>query len=651
MNHYKPTYRSEIDGLRALAVIPVILFHAGFELFSGGFVGVDVFFVISGYLITLILIEDIKNQQFSIIDFYERRARRILPALFLVMLVCIPFAWMWMHPVQMKDFSESLFTVSLFLSNFLFWSESGYFAATAEEKPLLHTWSLAVEEQYYLLFPIFLFLAWKFGRNKVFWMIIFMSILSLLLSEWAWRNKESANFYLAPTRAWELLAGSIAAFIVQNRGVKKNDTLSFLGLSIIVLSILTFDKSTPIPSVYALAPVAGVVMLILFAEKDTLAARILSNKAFVGIGLISYSAYLWHQPLFAFARIRTLESPSPQLMISLAILALVLAFISWKYVETPFRNNSLFSRRMIFSSSLGSILLFGSIGLSGHLTDGYQDLMLNYKYSPEEVTEARKVLSAMSYDMDNEMASDQCKLWAKNSNLLNTPDILNCSEKHGQAIVILGDSHAMNLFNIVSFSDSYPFVIGISQGGCRPHDNRANCHYDDFDEFLSKNKPIIKSIIFHQSGSYFIKDSSGKVDSQRAFIGEFDSFEDRNIIKVKNYLNEVSSKYEINVVWVGPFLEYRWKPQKKFFTNELNTVNPESILLFEQLEINIDSLLTDQEQFQYKAYNTIFYEPTIAFENDCFMFRDRDHYSRCGERIISSNFTNKILNERLLDNN
>ena len=148
-------YRAEIDGLRALAVVPVILFHAGFELFSGGFVGVDVFFVISGYLITTILIEDIESQRFSLVNFYERRARRILPALFFVMLVCIPFAWMWMLPYQMKDFSQSLVAVSLFASNILFWRESGYFAAAAEEKPLLHTWSLAVEEQYYVLFPIF----------------------------------------------------------------------------------------------------------------------------------------------------------------------------------------------------------------------------------------------------------------------------------------------------------------------------------------------------------------------------------------------------------------------------------------------------------------------------------------------------------------
>ena len=343
-------YRAEIDGLRALAVVPVILFHAGFELFSGGFVGVDVFFVISGYLITTILIEDIENQRFSLVNFYERRARRILPALFFVMLVCVPFAWMWMLAPQMKDFSQSLVAVSLFASNIFFWRETGYFDTAAEEKPLLHTWSLAVEEQYYVLFPIFLFLAWRYGKNRVFWMIVVMASISLLLSEWGWRNNATANFYLAPTRAWELFAGSIAAFIVQKQGVQKNNPLATLGLAAIVFSIFFYDETTPFPSVYALVPVLGVVLLVLYADKDTLAAKLLSAKGFVGIGLISYSAYLWHQPLFAFARIRSIEPPSLILMTVLCFLSVFLAYFSWRYVEMPLRKSKK-PRKIIFTTA------------------------------------------------------------------------------------------------------------------------------------------------------------------------------------------------------------------------------------------------------------------------------------------------------------
>ena len=364
-------YRPEIDGLRGLAVLPVILFHAGFELFGGGFIGVDVFFVISGYLITTILIQDIEDKNFSLINFYERRARRILPALFFVMLICIPFAWIWMLPSQMKDFSESLIAVSLFASNILFWRESGYFGAAAEEKPLLHTWSLAVEEQFYLLFPIFLILTWRFGRNKVFWAIVFMAAISLIISEWGWRNKATANFYLAPTRAWELFAGSIAAFVVQKKGVEKNNTLALFGLAAIVFSMFLYSETTPFPSVYAAIPVFGAVLFIMFADEDTLAAKILSTKVFVGIGLISYSAYLWHQPLLAFSRLRSFNEPSSLLLFVLIACSLGLAYLSWKYIEIPFRKKARIGRLKIFLFSLLGLALFSVFGFIGHKSNGF----------------------------------------------------------------------------------------------------------------------------------------------------------------------------------------------------------------------------------------------------------------------------------------
>lgn len=176
-------YRAEIDGLRALAVLPVILFLAGFDLFSGGFVGVDVFFVISGYLITTILIEDLENEQFSIINFYERRARRILPVLFFVMILCVPFAWILFSDAELSKFGAGLIGVSLFVSNLVFWKQQGYFDESAELNPILHTWSLAVEEQYYVLFPIFLIFAFRFSKNNIFWLVVFMALISLILSE------------------------------------------------------------------------------------------------------------------------------------------------------------------------------------------------------------------------------------------------------------------------------------------------------------------------------------------------------------------------------------------------------------------------------------------------------------------------------------
>ena len=350
-------YRAEIDGLRALAVLPVILFHAGFEWFSGGFVGVDIFFVISGYLITTMLIIDIEKKRFSILNFYERRVRRILPALFLVMFVTILPAYFVMLPDELQNFGQSLVATTLFANNVLLYLTTDYWALESEFKPLLHTWSLGIEEQYYLLFPFFLMLVWRFGKSRVFWMIVVMAAISLLLSEWAWRNKANANFYLAPTRAWELFAGSIAAFIVKKQGVKKNNALALIGLAAIIFSIFFYDETTPFPSVYALVPVLGVVLFVLYAEKETLAAKLLSMKAIVTIGLISYSSYLWHQPLFAFARIRTLEYPSLHLMLALSILSIVLAYFSWRYIEKPFRDvqkTSFSSIKFCFEVAVGA---------------------------------------------------------------------------------------------------------------------------------------------------------------------------------------------------------------------------------------------------------------------------------------------------------
>jgi peptidoglycan/LPS O-acetylase OafA/YrhL len=364
-------YRAEIDGLRAIAVVPVILFHAGFEIFSGGFVGVDVFFVISGYLITKILIGDIENNRFSIISFYERRARRILPALFFVMLLCIPFAWMWMLPDPLENFGQSIVATTLFANNILLFITSNYWDLASEFKPLLHTWSLAVEEQYYILFPVFLLLVWQFGKNKVFWITAILLAISLILSEWSWRNNPTANFYLAPTRAWELLFGSMVALTVKRYGVRDSNILSFLGLIAIIFSILFYDETTPVPSIYALVPVLGTALIILYANKQTLVAKLLSTKILVGIGLISYSAYLWHQPLFVFSKIYFQVEPSYIFKLLLIIITGIFAAFTWRFVEQPFRDKKLISSRVAISLMVIIAALLLLFGYSAHKSHGF----------------------------------------------------------------------------------------------------------------------------------------------------------------------------------------------------------------------------------------------------------------------------------------
>lgn len=380
-------YKAQIDGLRAVAVLPVILFHAGFTFFSGGYVGVDIFFVISGYLITTIILNDLAAGRFSVVNFYERRARRILPALFVVLLACLPFAWMWLDEEELKDFSQSLVAVSSFSSNILFWIKTDYFAPNAELWPLLHTWSLAVEEQYYLGIPLILWLAWRYARRAILPVFLIMVAVSFVAAATQVYDYPAATFYLLHARAWELLAGGILAWLAFGSKIDlsptANQVLSLVGLALVLGSIFLFTERTPFPSAYAAIPVLGTVLIILSAQPGTLACRLLSNRAMVGIGLISYSAYLWHQPIFAFARHRLVRPPTPLEYACLAALSLALAWLSWKYIEVPFRDKSRIGRRGIFVFSLAGIVAFASLGMIGHLRDGFPERLQKIPHAAE----------------------------------------------------------------------------------------------------------------------------------------------------------------------------------------------------------------------------------------------------------------------------
>lgn len=653
-------YRSEIDGLRALAVVPVILFHAGFDLFSGGFVGVDVFFVISGYLITTILIEDIENKRLSIINFYERRARRILPALFFVMLVCIPFAWMWMLPSQMKDFSQSLIAVSLFASNILFWRESGYFAATSEEKPLLHTWSLAVEEQYYVLFPIFLILAWRFGKNRVFWMIVVMASISLLLSEWGWRNKATANFYLAPTRAWELLAGSVAAFIVQKQGVQKNNPLALLGMAAIVFSIFFYDETTPFPSVYALVPVLGVVLLVLYADKETIVAKFLSTKAFVRIGLISYSAYLWHQPLFAFARIRSLEHPSLLLMSSLSFISILLAYFSWRYIEKPFRDSRVINKSQILMTSTVLLTSFTAVGFSEHFYAKYFEATWLDRQTPY-VQRIYEILShsnpsKIDWGANSEGVQDitSCVFNVRELNDDVESRILDCKEQHGEGILVLGDSHAIDLFGVIASRAEYPFLIGVTRGGCRLHDNFEYCHYDKVLNFITSNPTTFDLVIYEQAGFYLLRKANGVQGSRRMFswLSETEPVldvvvDEEHVRLTSKFLERIAKVVSVNwflpraephisskiILSRGCNFEYSYRP------NLLETF----MILDDYIANFVDS--NASERIKVVSQNKMFQFnfPSDFSTCDTIYWSDGDHLSASGEEYFGRRITKELF--------
>ena len=454
-------YRPEIDGLRAVALVPVILFHAGFEHVNGGFVGVDVFFVISGYLITTIILAEKEQGAFSLVNFYERRARRILPALFLVMFVSLPFAWLWLLPSDMKDFCQSLAAVPTFASNILFWYETGYWGVTNELKPLLHTWSLAVEEQYYILFPLFLMLMWRYRKRWILSSFLVIAAISLVLSQWGAYHMPSANFFMLPTRGWELAIGASIAFYFLYRKQKRhtllahkyiNEVLGLAGLLLIGYAVFTFDETLPFPGLYALIPTIGTALIILFSSPETFIGRLLSAKLLVGIGLISYSAYLWHQPLFAFARHRSLSEPSNMLLGMLVVLSFPLAYLSWRYVERPFRKKGVVSRRAIFAlSAIGSVV-FIAIGLAGHMTDSFGSRSTKSDLTLRAIEEKWKI---------NVGFSDVCN---KGSFTLS-PD---CRTSDEPEILIWGDSAAMHLVQGIMASNPDAKVIQMTKSFCGP---------------------------------------------------------------------------------------------------------------------------------------------------------------------------------------
>lgn len=346
-------YRPEIDGLRAVAVIPVVLFHLKLAAFGGGFVGVDVFFVISGYLITSLIVKDIEDGRFSILNFYERRARRILPALFAVVLFSSVVASILFTPGHFTEFGNSVVATILFYSNISFWSETGYFATPSDLKPLLHTWSLAVEEQFYILFPLTLLLVARFAAKWLVVAILAIASVSLVLSVWAVSTNPSAAFFLAPSRAWELMLGALLALGVvpqpNNRTVQ--EIVSVAGLGLIGWAVFTFSTATPFPGLNALFPCVGAT-LVIYAGSTNRVARLLAAKPVVFLGLISYSLYLWHWPLIVFTRYHLLRDPAGWEIAVIIVLSFFMAVLSWRFIETPLRGRSgLFSQAALFQAA------------------------------------------------------------------------------------------------------------------------------------------------------------------------------------------------------------------------------------------------------------------------------------------------------------
>jgi len=424
------TYRSEVDGLRAVSVILVVLYHAGINGFNGGYIGVDIFFVISGFLITSVIKQEIEHKCFSLLNFYERRFRRIIPALFFVVLFCIFVFPFFLVPRELKDFSESLVALALFSSNFLFWWETGYFNPASESKPLIHTWSLAVEEQFYVFWPLIMLLL--IGRKKLLIpFLITILVGSLMLAHhftfkggyWA-----TASFYFSITRAWELLAGGLVAVLPVAVSMRWKEYFSWLGVCLLIISLYIFGRHSLHPSLLTAIPVCGAALLLLGANNTTV-GRCLSFRPLVQIGLTSYSVYLWHQPLFALVYLNTVKEVTLSYKISLIFSSFIIGYISWRWVEAPFRDKSKVSPRKVFVLFITFSVVALTMGTYGFLN--YNQKFIGPKTPPN--IEYRSLAEKIKLE------GRVCDLKIQTAGLnMCTFGDLKAIEK----VILLGDSHA-----------------------------------------------------------------------------------------------------------------------------------------------------------------------------------------------------------------
>lgn len=450
------TYRADIDGLRAIAVLAVLLFHAQVVQASGGFVGVDVFFVISGFLITGIVSDDIERGRFSIVRFYQRRVLRIFPALFAVVAVTGVVAALVLLPVAFRDFGQSLVASTLFSSNILFWRESGYFEGAAHSKPLLHTWSLSVEEQFYLVLPPLLLAIKRFLSGRYAPWLLVIAALSLALAVDGVRREPMLSFYMVTHRAWELLLGSLLALSSRRRiaDLRLRTVLAAFGLCLILASVTCYDEATPFPGATAIPPCLGALLVIATGrEGPTVVHRLLQLRPLVMVGEISYSLYLWHWPIIVFVRAWRPElQATDQVMVIAGSLAV--SYLSWRFIEQPLRTaraRAHLGRTFVVAGAVMAAAL--AVGLTAHFLHGAPQ---RFGITPDELAQMDALGERSRAAVRHAKCFDGASSFEQ-----------RCLTR-GPTVLLLGDSHSDHL--LPGLAHSFPNLnfIAVSAGGCRP---------------------------------------------------------------------------------------------------------------------------------------------------------------------------------------
>lgn len=454
-------YRPDIDGLRAVAVSSVVIFHAFPKYLKGGFIGVDIFFVISGFLITSIILNNLKNNSFDFFDFYARRVKRIFPALLLMLTACYVFGWFYLLPDEFKQLGKHIASGVGFVANIVYWSESGYFDSSAGIKPLLHLWSLGVEEQFYILFPLIMWASWKMRLN-IFIVLLVLFACSFLLNIFYIYNFPEATFYFLPTRAWEMISGGVLAYLVMlgrsegnlklftyGNGLNKalRSSLSVVGLTLLIVGFCFIEEGKSFPGWLAAIPVFGAVFIILSGQDTWINKNILSNKVFVWFGLISFPLYLWHWPLLVFPRLILGEEPSVAVRLVAVALAIIFSWITLKVVEKPLRHGG----RAVTISLIVVAAFTGLIGAAIYKYDGFGGRHENME------------IMISQFGWNGDQKDNLCI-----KNIDANSEFCRISKDTDPSIILIGDSISWQLFFGLSdqTKDKFSSVLAYSQGGC-----------------------------------------------------------------------------------------------------------------------------------------------------------------------------------------
>ena len=436
-------YRPDIDGLRALAILAVIVFHAFPEALPGGFVGVDIFFVISGYLISRHIFANLAQHGFSYLDFYSRRIKRIFPALIFVLIAGIAIGWVLLTPDEYKMLAKLIMGGTSFSANFVLWKQAGYFDSAAETKPLLHLWSLAIEEQFYIVWPLVLQWVWRLPKTLILRIIVGLSVISLLFSLWLVRHDTVADFYSPLSRFWELSIGSLMAFSRQQTSVgfikRHQNLLAGLGLCLILTALFALDRHASFPGAWALLPTVGAVCLMLAGTGNQTAwlnQHVLANPLMIWIGLISYPLYLWHWPLLTFAHIAESSLPDPSIRLSMLAISVILAWVSYRFIELPVRaSRGQASRRWVVALSIALLMVF----LAGWLISSQH----GFKF--RTLSRLDGDVTTMVLGADRDTLLNECGL-AEPAKTLKWEFCKSSSGQQVARYVVIGDSKAEALF-------------------------------------------------------------------------------------------------------------------------------------------------------------------------------------------------------------